>query len=461
QTCALPIDGTVVTFDANTTTIIDNEDGSYTITNADGTTSTIDTRASTNPYDNTNSGMVSDNVQDAIDELSQTIETNKGNLTVSEGIEFTGGLDGTNILLADSGIGVADGGISTDKLADGAVSPDKIQAGAADQIMITNAAGEVQWVNNADFVEENQTVTTLGINAGSLVYDNEDATNSDVILISADPNNILTAGSDGALFVDPTVSENIYNTDGVLTSSRLVQGTESWLISQGTNGSVQVNGNNLRSINGNGGITDLYYSGNVASFVAQGTSEALAIRTHDTQGPAPIIFSTSEGSGHLSNDRMIIAPTGEIGIGTSDPTELLDVAEGNVRVRDINTNVGTHTDHIVVADSEGVLKTVSAAAPKWFYMPSIVFDVSSNSTGLSRNLHQEYLDQYGTPQVSSAGASGSIPTFAPTELEYYVTYYDTAVFANVSIDANGVLSYDVINTNPTGYSFMNIVFVVK
>src|SRR5690606_28488323 len=35
-------DGTDVTFDANTSTITDNGDGTYTITNADGTTATID-----------------------------------------------------------------------------------------------------------------------------------------------------------------------------------------------------------------------------------------------------------------------------------------------------------------------------------------------------------------------------------------------------------------------------------
>src|SRR5690606_8416267 len=208
------------------------------------------------------------------DELVQTIETNKGDLTVSDGIEFTAS-DGIDKLLADAGIGIADGGVTTDKLAndavtntklandavntenitdgavqtadiaDEAVSPDKMKAGTADQVLVTNAAGDVEWVDNATFVKDNETVTTLGLNAGNLQYANEDATNADVALISTDADNAITAGTDGALFVDNSLFENIYNTDGTLTGSRTVSGTENWLMFNGTNGNIHINGNNL------------------------------------------------------------------------------------------------------------------------------------------------------------------------------------------------------------------------
>ena len=98
--------------------------------------------------------------------------------------------------------------------------------------------------------------------------------------------------------------------------------------------------------------------------------------------------------------------------------------------------------------------------PKFFYMPSVIFDTSTGGTNLTRDLFQEYKDQFETTMVSSAGANTSIPTLAAQELEYHITYYDTTVFANMSIDANGVLTYDIIGT-PTPASFMNIVFVVK
>src|SRR5690606_39630894 len=47
-------------------------------------------------------------------------------LSLSAGLEFTGGTDGTGKLLADAGIGIADAGITTAKLANDAVTNDKL-----------------------------------------------------------------------------------------------------------------------------------------------------------------------------------------------------------------------------------------------------------------------------------------------------------------------------------------------
>lgn len=97
-------------------------------------------------------------------------------------------------------------------------------------------------------------------------------------------------------------------------------------------------------------------------------------------------------------------------------------------------------------------------------MPAIIFDTSVQQSGLTRNLHAEYVSQFtgtGNPTlVSSAGATNAIPTLPASELEYHITYYDTAVFANLSIDANGMLTYDIIGS-ATEASYMTIVFVVK
>src|SRR5690606_10136645 len=151
------VDGTVVTFDANTTTIIDNEDGSYTITNADGTTSTIDTRASTNPYDNTNSGMVSDNVQDAIDEIVSTIEGGAGVTLVDNGNGTVSLLsdDGTVLSTVDKTI-VADNGDGTYTLDSGNGAPVTIDTNA-DALAFDNSTNGFTSTNVQEALEELKT----------------------------------------------------------------------------------------------------------------------------------------------------------------------------------------------------------------------------------------------------------------------------------------------------------------
>lgn len=117
---------------------------------------------------------------------------------------------------------------------------------------------------------------------------------------------------------------------------------------------------------------------------------------------------------------------------------------------------------------------------RFFYMPSIIFNTSSTGTGLRRNLYAEYKAQFTNKKfVANQSTGGSVgtesrntfvkSTNAPdtianipnsNELYYYVTDYDTTSMANLQIDENGILTYDIIGTG-TDYSFVNIVFVVK
>lgn len=106
---------------------------------------------------------------------------------------------------------------------------------------------------------------------------------------------------------------------------------------------------------------------------------------------------------------------------------------------------------------EAVIK--EAVTPKFFYMPSVL--VNTTTLGVkTMDLHAVYTSQFTNPPVKSTGSAGSIPTLAKDKLEYYITYYDTALLRNVSIDANGLMSYEVYG-NASDASFMNIVFVVK
>ncbi|WP_316805658.1 hypothetical protein, partial [Pedobacter nototheniae] len=133
---------------------------------------------------------------------------------------------------------------------------------------------------------------------------------------------------------------------------------------------------------------------------------------------------------------------------------------------------GATTDKIVVADpTTGVLKQVAAAMPKFFYMPSVIVPTAADQfvaeSGISGesfgtiNLYARYNKQFGTPAVSSTGAP-ALPVIPANQLYFYVTWYDTSVFASVSVSATGVLTYTVqSNADVTAGSFMNIVFAVK
>ncbi|WP_221412798.1 hypothetical protein [Dysgonomonas sp. HDW5A] len=98
---------------------------------------------------------------------------------------------------------------------------------------------------------------------------------------------------------------------------------------------------------------------------------------------------------------------------------------------------------------------------KTFYMPSVAVDASVVATNQTLDLYDEYKKQFGTPTAVSTGAPASLPYFpSPTDLYYYVTQYDTSVLNITSINASGVMTYDVIQAAAYD-SFMNVVFAVK
>lgn len=105
---------------------------------------------------------------------------------------------------------------------------------------------------------------------------------------------------------------------------------------------------------------------------------------------------------------------------------------------------------------------ITSRAGRVFYPPSIAIDAGTNGT-FTRNLYTEYTAQFATPTVASTGAPAAIPTYAATDLYYYVTYADPAVFntATMSINANGLLTYTIIGQPTNLNALINVVFVVK
>ncbi|WP_281755737.1 hypothetical protein [Neptunitalea chrysea] len=172
---------------------------------------------------------------------------------------------------------------------------------------------------------------------------------------------------------------------------------------------------------------------------------------------------------------------GQVGIGTTNPDtsaalDITSIDSGLLVPRMTNNeklNISSPATGLLVYDTDNSCLSQNvgtASSPDWvcltqaatrfFYLPSMNIDVSSTGTGRTVDLYNEYKSQFSSPLVSSSGASGSIPYFGATELEYYVTAYDTSVLENLSIDANGVMTYDVIDS-ASECSFINVVLVIK
>src|SRR5690606_32076765 len=140
-------------------------------------------------------------------------------LSLSAGLEFTGGTDGTGKLLADAGIGIADAGITTAKLANDAVTNDKLADNA---------------VTSANIVDG--TIATADLANGAVTPDK-------LSVDTADAGKVATVQPDGTV-----VYENINASD--------ITGTENLLVSNGIEFTGTTDGVNALLVETGIGIAD-------------------------------------------------------------------------------------------------------------------------------------------------------------------------------------------------------------
>ena len=139
-------------------------------------------------------------------------------------------------------------------------------------------------------------------------------------------------------------------------------------------------------------------------------------------------------------------------IAIATPVEGLLVYDTTLKC--IAQNAGTSTSPVWVCLS------AKDSQNGFFYMPTIAVDASSVVTGKTIDLYDKYKTQFTAPKKNPS-APANIPYFTNrTDLYYYITNYDTDVLDNVSIDNNGVMTYD-IKAESDYDSFMTVVFVLK
>ena len=109
----------------------------------------------------------------------------------------------------------------------------------------------------------------------------------------------------------------------------------------------------------------------------------------------------------------------------------------------------------------------------FFYMPSILLPLDTSDASVYNagtqtftvNLYAQYQTQFGLTDATTSAKSSttaSLPVFANTDLNYFVTYFDKAVFTNVNVTATGVLTYKLVASPVVSEkTYMNIVLQVK
>ncbi len=181
--------------------------------------------------------------------------------------------------------------------------------------------------------------------------------------------------------------------------------------------------------------------------------------TLSISGGNSITLNVNDADSNATNEIQDLSISGNVLRLSGDATSVtLPTPDGT------ETLIATAIDSELSLTGDGSSATpyiIDKLRPNIFYPPSIAIDASTTGTLRTLDLYAQYTAQFATPAVASAGAPAAIPTYAAGDLFYYVTYYDTSVFDNVSVDANGVMTYDVI-AQPADYnSLINVVFVVK
>lgn len=163
-----------------------------------------------------------------------------------------------------------------------------------------------------------------------------------------------------------------------------------------------------------------------------------------------VIFNTDDGA--------IYRYDGSSWVTSTDDQTSTEVNLSSNLDADGDANVETTVQEVLEA-----ISPITSKAARIFYPPSIAIDASTNGS-FSVDLYQQYLDQFGSVVATSDPINlPTVPVYGRTELYYFVTYANPSVFntANMSIDGNGNLSYEIIG-QPVDYNtLINVVFVVK
>lgn len=342
-------------------------------------------------------------------------------------------------LSVQDGIAIAAGsgtdallGAATIGITDGGIAPVKIQPAAEPttrMVMVTQTDGTVTWIPQTDIAPA--------------------TTNA---LSSAD--NSMTSNVNGV-----SSSANIINTNGLTVEETELTSTVNGVPATVDLASVVQAAETLTSITQDASTGVITYE-----------------REREAYQTANVVNATSDNLISYDAGAFLNATT----VQGAQKTTVVESGDEKYATVSPNTPQGSN---------ETTYTVTVKAAPRFFYMPAVVFNTDNQTTGtttLTRDLYELYANQFngtahhivqgantaGTAAVESVNYTGGVVSsanatnplssylFTRGELEYHITYYDQTVFEIVGITEGGVLEYKIIG-EATPMSYMNIVFVIK
>lgn len=211
--------------------------------------------------------------------------------------------------------------------------------------------------------------------------------------LSGDGDKIVIANNDGTLTKGVSISNfatsNIYTANGTLTSDRAVEQNARWL--DFNNGGIRIKGN-----------AGVYHPLTIRTMHSGGNG-GIQIEPNGVQDKRVEFNATPEGNIRLwaAGDRIFVnRETGNVGIGTSAPTEKLDVA-GSIK----STALAGTGSRNVVADANGKLVIGETTVPIRTVTASTTLTAADNNGYV-------YVNVAGGVPTGVTSASGSLAAVA-------------------------------------------------
>ena len=109
---------------------------------------------------------------------------------------------------------------------------------------------------------------------------------------------------------------------------------------------------------------------------------------------------------------------------------------------------------------------------KYFYLPTFIENISQIGNNFEldiynkvykKQLKKENTNQFisNNPYLTNIQIKNDLTEYSNTDFDYVITYYDDTLIEINSISSEGIINYNVISTEVSLSSFINIILIVK